>query len=57
MVRERFIIKCRLMAVDNDASRAKLLEFVEALRHECENELLYEVWQSCGASTSGIYTN
>ena len=36
------------MDVDNNARRAQLLEFVEALRHECENKLLYEAWQSCG---------
>ena len=39
---ERLIIKFRLTAVESDASRLKLLEFVESLRHNCENKLLYE---------------
>ena len=45
---ERLIIKFGLMAVESDASRAELLEFVETLRHECENKSLYEAWQFCG---------
>jgi hypothetical protein len=32
------------MMVENDASRAELLEFVETLRHECENKSLNEAW-------------
>lgn len=33
---ERLIIKFRMTAVESDASKAKLLEFVENLKHECE---------------------
>ena len=40
--------------VASNASRAKLLQCVETLRHECENKSLYEAWQFVGASTSGI---
>ena len=37
---KRLIIKFGLMAVESDASRVELLEFVETLRHECENKSL-----------------
>ena len=53
---ERLIIKFRFTAVESDASRAKLLEFVETLRHECENKSLYEAWQFCGGINEW-YTN
>ena len=39
---ESSIIKFGLMAVESDASRLELLEFVETLRHECENISLYK---------------
>ena len=39
---ERLVINFGSVAVDNDASRAELLEFVKTLRHECENKSLFE---------------
>ena len=42
--------------VESNASRAKLLEFVESLRHECENISLHETWQFCGGINEW-YTN
>ena len=36
------------MVVESSASRAELLEFVQTLRHKCENKSLYEAWQFCG---------
>jgi hypothetical protein len=53
---ERLIINFGLMVVESDVSRAKLLEFVETLRHECENKSLYEAWQFCGGINEW-YTN
>jgi hypothetical protein len=53
---ERLIVKFGLTVVESDASRAELLEFVETLRHECENKSLYEAWQFCGAINEW-YTN
>ena len=53
---ERLIIKFRFTVVESDASRAELLEFVETLRHECENKSLYEAWQFCGG-INDWYTN
>ena len=44
----RLIIKFGLMMVESYASRADLLEFVETLRHECENKALYGALQFCG---------
>ena len=44
------------MAVECDASRAELLEFVETSRHECENKSLYEAWQFC-RGINEWYTN
>jgi hypothetical protein len=38
------IIKIGSIAVESDASRAKLLEYVETTRHECEIKSLYETW-------------
>jgi hypothetical protein len=35
----------KIWIVESDASRAELLEFVETLRHECENKSMYEAWQ------------
>jgi hypothetical protein len=45
---EIFFIKFGSTVVESNASRAKLLEFVETLRHECENKSLYKAWQFCG---------
>ena len=53
---ERLIINFGLMAVESDANRTELLEFVETLRHACENKSLYEAWQFCGG-INGWYTN
>ena len=44
------------MVFENNASRAKLLEFVETLRQECENKSLYEARQFCG-DINDWYTN
>jgi hypothetical protein len=33
-----------------------LLEFVETLRHKCENKSLYEAWQFCEGINKS-YTN
>ena len=35
------------MLVESNASRAKLFEFVEIMRHERENKSLYDAWQFC----------
>ena len=52
---EKLNIKFRLMTIESNASRAKLVKFVETLRHECVKRLLYEAWQFCGGiKTSGI---
>ena len=45
---KRLIVKFGLTTVENDASRAKLLDFWKTLRHECENKPLYEAWWFCG---------
>jgi hypothetical protein len=45
---KRLVIKFGLTVVESVASRVELFEFVETLRHECENESLYEAWQFCG---------
>ena len=34
--------------IESDASRTNFLEFVEILRHRCENKSLYDAWQFCG---------
>ena len=39
---ERLIIKSRSIAFESNASRTKLLEFVEILKHECENKPAYK---------------
>ena len=39
---KRLIIKFGLMTVESFAIKAELLEFLETLRHECENKSLYE---------------
>jgi hypothetical protein len=39
---ERLIIKFGFTAVESDASRVELLEFLETLRHKCKNKSLYE---------------
>ena len=39
---KRLIVKFGLTVVENDASRAELIEFVETLRHECENKKMVE---------------
>lgn len=44
---ERLNIKFGSMALGSDARRARLLVFVETLRHECENKSLYEACQFC----------
>lgn len=44
---KKFIKKFGLMLVESDASRANLLEFVETLKHECENKSFYEAWWFC----------
>ena len=41
---ESTIIKIGLITVGSDANRAKLLQFVEITRHECEIKSLYETW-------------
>jgi hypothetical protein len=45
-----------MMVVGSDANTTELLEFVETLRHECENVSLHETWQFCGG-TNKWYTN
>ena len=39
---EKSSIKFEFIAVERDAHRAKLLEFLKTLRHECEDRELYE---------------
>ncbi len=39
---ERLTSKFKLLETQRDASRDELLEFVETLRHECENKSLLE---------------
>ena len=45
---EGLLVTFGLTAVESDANRTELLEFVETLRHECENKSLYEAWQFSG---------
>ena len=47
---ERLIMKFALMVIESNESRAELLEFVETMRHECENESLFEAWQFRGSN-------
>ena len=43
-----WIDNVQLKGIQVELNWVELLEFVETLRHECENKSLYEAWQFCG---------
>ena len=41
---ERVLLKFQYIEEENDMCKEELLEFMETLRHECENKTIFEAW-------------
>ena len=46
----RTLLKFQYTKEESDMCKEELLKFTETLRHECENNMISEVWHICGSN-------